>query len=85
MPLLKYSGSLPKVEVGGYGHFAPGEEKTVDDRTAIEFDCPPCAAEGWSVTFEDGKKKASHADTEATITPAKDESPRGPRSRTNQD
>lgn len=80
MPLLKYSGPLPLVEVGGYGHFSPGEEKTVDERTATDFDCPSCEKEGWTVTF-DGKSK--RADTESTTAPAKDESPRGPRQHRN--
>jgi hypothetical protein len=76
---LKYDGPLPQAEVGGYGHFSPGEEKTVDDFTAAQFDCDPCKDEGWSVSYGDGeKRKKKNADMEATK-PASDQSPRGPR------
>ena len=76
---LKYDGALPQVEVGGYGHFAPGDEKTVDDLTAAQFDCESCKIEGWSVTYSDAdKRKKKSADTE-TDKPAADLSPRGPR------
>lgn len=78
MPMLKYDGTTPSVEVVGYGHFAPGEEKQVDVKTATDFDCDSCKEEGWTVTFEAGKKNRN-ADTENTIEPAVDASPRGPR------
>jgi hypothetical protein len=86
MPTLKYDGKLPSAEVVGYGHFVPGEEKTVDIKTANDFDCAPCKEEGWTVTFDTGKKSKS-ADTENTTEPARDASPRGPRqsSRTEND
>jgi hypothetical protein len=84
MPMLKYDGPLPRVEVGGYGHFAPGDEKSVDTKTAIDFDCQPCMDEGWSVTFEGNEKRATSADTE-TIEPARNDAPRGPRTRKDND
>lgn len=85
MATLKYDGPLPVAEVVGYGHFSPGDEKQVDARTALEFDCDPCMTEGWSVTHDSGKKTHS-ADTEEIAASAKDESPRGPRqSRNNND
>jgi hypothetical protein len=81
---LKYTGKVPSVEVTGYGHFAPGEEKIVDESTAREFEQPACQAEGWVVTrTTDSKKKT--ADTASTDS-AYDPSPRGQRtSRTNND
>ena len=83
MPTLKYNGSLPQAEVVGYGHFAPGDEKAIDTKTAIEFDCDPCKEEGWEVTFEHGKKSKS-ADTENDTAPAREDSVRGPRSSRNE-
>lgn len=50
MPLLKYLGPCPLVEVSGFGHFTPGDEKFVDVMTAASFSDPRCAAEGWVVS-----------------------------------
>jgi hypothetical protein len=76
--ILRYDGPLPQVEVGGYGHFAPGEEKSVDDFTAAQFDCDPCRDEGWSVTFGGESRTRKSAESETTK-PAVDLSARGPR------
>jgi hypothetical protein len=73
---LKYDGLLPKAELVGFGHFAPGEEKTIDDYTAVQMDCETCKAEGWTVTFDEKRKKS--ADTES-VKPALEPSPRGSR------
>lgn len=78
MPTLKYNGPLPQAEVVGYGHFAPGEEKSIDTKTAIEFDCDPCKDEGWEVAFEEGNKPKG-ADIETDNAPVREDSPRGPR------
>jgi hypothetical protein len=75
---LKYDGPLPNVEVVGYGHFAPGDSKVVDDLTAASFDCDPCLEEGWTVELSEGRKKKQSADIENTK-PMSDQSPRGPR------
>jgi hypothetical protein len=81
---LNYDGPLPVAEVVGYGHFSPGEEKTIDDVTAAQFDCEPCQREGWTVEYTDSKKKRKSADQE-TVTPARDDSPRGPRTKNGND
>jgi hypothetical protein len=79
---LKYNGQLPRVEVSGYGHFVPGEEKVVDHGTAIQFNDEPCKKEGWEVTFDESRKK-KNADSEPEK--STEASPRGPRTATNKD
>jgi hypothetical protein len=84
MARLKYTGNCPSVEVGGHGHFAPGEEKEVDMKTALDMDQPHPKSEGWEVTYEAGERKKVAEDDE-TSTSAQDRSPRGPRTHRNDD
>lgn len=87
MPTLKYEGELPQVEVAGYGHFTPGDEKTVDLKTALDFDQEHPRREGWIVTLDaDDHRNNRRAETENddATAGAKEESPRGPRTRRNQ-
>lgn len=74
---LRYEGTTPKVEVPGYGHFAPGDEKQVDEKTAGEFEQQPCADEGWVVERSGAKKKAA-AEEDESIDASDTRSPRGP-------
>lgn len=85
MPLLKYEGICPSVEVGGSGHFAPGDERPVDVKTGLDMDQPHPKSEGWTVTWGDGEKpKVAVAEAdEPTIAPSLDRSPRGPRASRN--
>lgn len=83
MPLLKYTGNTPSVEVGGFGHFAPGDEKTVDVKTALDMDQPHPKSEGWEVTWEKGERPKG-AEVDETIAPVSDPSPRGPRTSRNE-
>lgn len=69
MSKITYNGTLPKIELGGYGHFAPGDSKTIDELTAAGMDNDTCAAEGWVVETE-GKKTKKHADADEPTKPA---------------
>jgi hypothetical protein len=74
--ILRYEGKVPVVEVQGYGHFSPGDEKTVDEKTAGEFEQQPCVDEGW-VVERDGKKTRAAEDNESTDA-SNTPTPRGP-------
>lgn len=52
MPKIKYTGAVMGVQVFGFGHFNPGDEKEVDHVTAGAFRDPRCKTEGW-VVIED--------------------------------
>jgi hypothetical protein len=69
MPSLKYVGPLPRVEVSGFGHFVPGEEKVVDLMTAQNFSELACAAEGWVVTFDAAPAPVEEQSTTGTFLP----------------
>lgn len=66
-PKLRYEGPLTTAQVSGFGHFLPGEEKTVDFMTAAAFSDPRCAAEGW-VVIPDEAPKAEDATVQQTTT-----------------
>lgn len=69
MRKVTYTGKLPRIELGGYGHFGPDESKMVDELTAGSLDNEVCAAEGWSVE-SDGKKTKKSADVDESTKPA---------------
>jgi hypothetical protein len=50
MPLLKYNGTSELIQVYGYGHFKPGDEKEVDEMTAALFGDQRCVDEGFEVS-----------------------------------
>jgi hypothetical protein len=77
MPVLRYEGTHPNVEVVGYGHFGPGDEKNVDEKTACDFEQQPCADEGWVVVREESKRSKKAAETESNDD-SQALSPRGP-------
>jgi hypothetical protein len=66
MPVVTYNGKVPSIELVNYGHFSPGDSKTVDDLTAAGMDNELCKAEGWSVDYGDEKRSRKSADIEST-------------------
>lgn len=66
MATVTYNGKLPRVELVGYGHFAPGDSKAVDDLTAAQMDNDLCKEEGWSVDGDGKSSSKKSADTEST-------------------
>jgi hypothetical protein len=66
MALLKYVGTSELIQVYGYGHFKPGDEKEVDDMTAAIFSDQRCVDEGFEVTLspaaKDGERKLEGSD-----------------------
>ena len=83
--ILRYEGPLPSAEVVGYGHFAPGDEKSVDEKTALDFEAQPCVDEGWVVERDGNGKKKKTASDDETNEPSTDLSVRGPRTQRNKD
>jgi hypothetical protein len=49
MPRIRYEGPCPRVEIVGYGHFSPGDEKAIDTITGYNYLCPACVEAGWVV------------------------------------
>lgn len=76
--VLRYEGNNPSVEVIGYGHFAPGDEKQVDEKTALDFEQQPCVDEGWVVVRDGKRSKGVKAAEDELKDESQAESPRGP-------
>ena len=60
MPFLKYNGPCPRVQVAGFGHFAPGDVKAVDIQTAASMSHPDCQREGWEVIPDAVEEPPTH-------------------------
>lgn len=69
MPTITYNGKSPRIELVGFGHFAPGDKKQIDDLTAAAMSDDAAKAEGWSVELGDKKTKKS-ADANESTKPA---------------
>lgn len=70
MAKVTYNGKLPSIQLVNYGHFAPGDTKTVDEFTALQLDNDLCRGEGWTVELDHSRKTRKSADSESNTSAA---------------